>query len=93
MSSPETLEREGRENIAGPGLDYLSFYTAGSLVREGRGDEIYDIDVIQALEEQAVGFQIDRDDILPYFNPPFLAAAFAPLTFCRWDSSPWLCLR
>lgn len=69
------------------GHDFLAFYTAGTFVREGHPADIYDLakvaDFQHRLAQQA---NLDLDVSLeqlrfgPYWNPPFYAALFAPLS-------------
>ena len=62
--------------------DYVVFYAAGRLVTEGRAQHLYDVATISAHETSALGHPPNgpaNDGILPYFNPPFVAAVLAPL--------------
>ena len=59
--------------------DYITFYAAGRLVADGRGTDLYDVDAIRAVEHEAMGRPVGGSGVLAYFNPPFVAAAFAPL--------------
>ena len=64
------------------GHDFLVFYAAGTLVREGRSDQLYDLDAIRRIEHEAgaaVGWSIG-EAFGPYWNPPFYAWVFAPLS-------------
>lgn len=63
--------------------DFLAFYTGGSLIREGRGAELYDLE--EQYRHQA-GMAAGRDAAgtslvgwQPYVNPPLLAIVVAPL--------------
>jgi hypothetical protein len=63
------------------GLDFVSFYTAGVAVREGRAEELYDLDAtrrFQATLEKRDGLPIGRS-FAPWWNPPFYALLFVPL--------------
>lgn len=63
------------------GRDFLAFYTAGTLVREGRTDELYDLGTIRNIERAvatSAGFDLG-DGLGPWWNPPVYAFAFAPL--------------
>jgi hypothetical protein len=64
------------------GRDFLAFYAAGTLVREGRAAELYDLDAIRTLERQvAIGQGIHLgESVGPWWNPPGYAWAFAPLS-------------
>lgn len=64
----------------GPHEDYVAFYTAGRLVREGQGDLLYDVSFLAHKEVESIGRGVGGTGVLAYFNPPFLAAAFAPLS-------------
>ena len=65
----------------GPHEDYVVFYTAGRLVREGQGDILYDVNTIAREEVETMGRSVGGTGVLAYFNPPFVAAAFAPLSW------------
>jgi alpha-1,2-mannosyltransferase len=76
------------------GADYLPVYAAGTLVRTGRGGELYAIDPLARIEQQVV-----RDADLeplpfygPFLNPPFFAALYAPLSALpyRESAAAWL---
>jgi hypothetical protein len=60
--------------------DYVVLYSAGSMLLDGRGADLYDLAAIGAAESEASGTPVGGEDVLPYFNPPFVAAFFAPLT-------------
>jgi hypothetical protein len=63
------------------GRDFLAFYAAGTLVREGRTDELYDLDAIRRTQHKTArdnGFDLG-DAVGPWWNPPPFAWAFAPL--------------
>jgi hypothetical protein len=63
------------------GHDFLPFYAAGSLLREGRAAGMYDIGVLRAREEQVARENgIPLGGFGPFWNPPFYALAFVPLS-------------
>jgi hypothetical protein len=65
------------------GHDFLAFYTAGTFAREDRPQDLYDLDAVRAFEHQtARANQLELDDASfgPYWNPPFYAWLFAPLS-------------
>lgn len=64
----------------GPREDYAAFLAAGRLVLEGRGSEIYDVAAVGKAEHSMFGRPVGGSGVLAYFNPPFVAVAFAPLT-------------
>ena len=70
-----------RGRIAKADPDFTAFYTAGTLLRESRGDQIYNA---RAQEEAQQAFATDSDirqGPLPYIHPPYEALLFLPLTF------------
>jgi hypothetical protein len=74
--------RDRNAGLTEPGRyeDYVTFYAAGTLVIEGRGGELYDLEALQRAEEAALGRPVGEEGgVLPFFNPPFVAALFAPL--------------
>jgi membrane-associated phospholipid phosphatase len=70
---------EGTSTI-GPHEDYVAFYAAGRMVREGHGGSLYDVDAIGLVERESMGRFVGGTGVLAFFNPPFVAAAFAPLS-------------
>jgi len=74
-----------RDRIARGDPDFTVFYTAGKILREGRGAQLY-----QSNEQLAVQGEFARNsDIrrgpLPYIHPPFEALFFLPLTFLSYS--------
>ncbi len=70
------------ERAPGPALDDFGvFYAAATMVRDGRGAELYDIDAIVREEARVYGREVEHTPVLPYFNPPAFAAALVPLTW------------
>jgi hypothetical protein len=75
----------GRSQKGDP--DFTAFYTAGKILREGRGAELY-----RAATQNAVQWEFATDtDIrqgpLPYICPPFEALVFVPLTFLPYPEA------
>ena len=67
--------------------DFTAFYTAGKILREGRGAELY-----RAATQNAVQWEFATDtDLrqgpLPYICPPFEALIFVPLTFLPYTEA------
>jgi hypothetical protein len=61
--------------------DFCIFYTAGTILRDGKGAQLYDQKLQQAVQHSfAAGGIANRGSILPYFHPPFEAVFFVPLT-------------
>jgi hypothetical protein len=65
-------------NAYGATGDFLSFYVAGGMVREGRGGDLYDPIVQEALQRSAYPGRFD--DAIGYPLPVFAAWMFAPFS-------------
>ena len=79
------------------GYDFLPFYTAGQFVREGRAKEMYDIDSLRTREREIAareGLALG-DGFGPFWNPPFFALPFAPLSVLPFRSAllVWLSIN
>jgi hypothetical protein len=64
------------------GLDFLPFYTAGTLVRGGMTDLLYDLNTVKALEQETAalnGLELGSR-FGPFWNPPFYAWGFVSLS-------------
>jgi Glycosyltransferase family 87 len=61
-------------------LDYNVFYAAGSLVLDGHGDKLYDLQTTGEEESKTLHTAVEGKDIFPYLNPPFVAAILAPFS-------------
>lgn len=70
----------GRRDPAWIGEDFTAFYAAGTLVASGLAPKLYDTGAIASVEHVAAGHAVGGSGSLPYFNPPFFALAFAPLS-------------
>jgi hypothetical protein len=72
--------RQASRSPRGPHEDYVVYYSAGRLVREGQGHLLYDVPTVADAEVRSMGRSVGGTGVLAYFNPPFVAAAFAPLS-------------
>jgi len=64
------------------GGDYLAYYTAGSLVRDGLTGDLYNLDVQHAIQdtiETASGVPASQHFVLAFDNPPPVALVFSVL--------------
>jgi hypothetical protein len=64
------------------GHDFLAFYSAGTFARLGRFDLLYDLGAVREVEHGVArknGLEIGKS-FGPYWNPPFYAWVFAPLS-------------
>ena len=82
-----------REGIKRGYPDFTVFYTAGTILREGLGHQLYEGNLQFSVQESFTGHIPFRKGPLPYIHPPFEALIFAPLTllpypwaFLVWDS-------
>ena len=66
----------------GVAVDFIAFYTAGTFVREGRASQLYDLNAVKQFQrELAAGRGEDLNGTYgPWWNPPFYALCFAPLS-------------
>ncbi len=76
------------------GHDFLAFYTAGTFVREGRTADLYDLPKVAAFQEKVAaeaGLDItvsyEKQKFGPWWNPPFYAWVFAPLSYFSFNSA------
>ena len=75
----ETVQNEDK---LGPALfDFGVFYSAGTLVAEGRGDELYEPTSLAEEEQQVLDLPLSGDSktAFPFYNPPVVAGVLAPL--------------
>ncbi len=64
------------------GHDFLAFYSAGTFARTGRLHDLYNLDSARELQHRIAaenGLEIGQS-FGPYWNPPFYAWVFAPLS-------------
>jgi len=89
MAVPGLLDRNGLVK----GTDFLHFYTLGSLAREHRGAELYDMKAQAELTRQRVP-QAERVFFVPLYGPQvsLLLAPLAALPY-PWALSAWLMLN
>ena len=76
-----------REGIRRGYPDFTIFYTAGKILRQGLGHQLYDRKVQYAVQESFTGHIPFRLGPLPYNHPPFEAPIFVPLTFLPYQQA------
>jgi Glycosyltransferase family 87 len=76
-----------RDRIARGDPDFTVFYTAGKILREGRGAELYNASTQDAVQRQFTANYDIRRGPLPYIHPPFEALVFLPLTFLPYSAA------
>lgn len=71
------------------GHDFMAFYTAGTFVREGRTSDLYNLDAVRTFQHQLArrqGLEVGKS-FGPWWNPPFYAWAFAPLSMLPYPQA------
>ncbi len=81
-----------RKSIARGYPDFTAFYAAGTLLRHGAGDQLYEPQAQFRVEEKLDQGITSRQGPLPYHHPPFEGLVFLPLAmlpygwaFAIWD--------
>ncbi len=60
--------------------DFSSFYTAAEILHEGRGHQLYNLDLQEAVQRSVTPAGVnERGAVIPYNHPPFEAPLFLPL--------------
>ena len=70
-------------SLRSAGYDFLAFYTAGTFVRTGEFEKLYDLDAVRAFQQDVArrhAFEMRPDAVGPFWNPPVYALPFAPLS-------------
>jgi Glycosyltransferase family 87 len=70
-----------RDRIARGDPDFTAYYTAGKMLREGRGVQLYDSTAQAEVQREFAPASDLRRGPLPYYHPPFEALLFMPLTY------------
>jgi hypothetical protein len=70
-----------RDRIIRGDPDFTVFYTAGKMMREGLGFQLYNPHAQLAVQAEFARSSDIRRGPLPYIHPPFEALLFLPLTF------------
>jgi len=69
------------------GHDFLPFYAAGSMAREGHFHDLYDLTAIKLAEQEAARSAGLGVGYGPWWNPPFAAWIFAPFSYLPFSSA------
>jgi Glycosyltransferase family 87 len=67
--------------------DFTIYYTAGTLVRQGMGHELYDDRIQFEVQQQFAPQVATRLAALPFNHPPFEALLFVPITFLPYRAA------
>lgn len=73
-----------RDQIARGDPDFTVFYTAGKMLREGQGGQLYSPRAQLAVQAEFSRNSAIRRGPLPYIHPPFEALFFLPLTYLSY---------
>ena len=76
-----------RERIERGDPDFTVFYTAGKMLRQGLGPQLYHPHAQQAVQATFTRDLDIRRGPLPYIHPPFEALVFLPLTFLPYPTA------
>lgn len=76
-----------RDRIARGDPDFTVFYTAGKMLREGQGPQLYHPNAQLATQAEFARNSDIRLGPLPYIHPPFEALFFLPLTFLSYPQA------
>lgn len=60
--------------------DFVAFYAAGSMARDGIGQLIYEPSTVSLVERAILGRPAGRETGLAFMNPPFVAGLMQPLS-------------
>ena len=67
--------------------DFTGFYTAFFMVRHGVKGELYDLNLQTHYQQEIIKGSNGREGMINYFNPPFVALFFSPLSVLNLDSA------
>lgn len=74
------------------GQDFAAFYTAGTFIRTGRVDGLYNLGEVSAFQRDLAerdGLQFSDDKFAPYWNPPLFGWLFVPLSVLAYPAAWW----
>ena len=80
------------------GHDFLAFYTAGTFVRTGRSADLYDLAAVKSFQRELAlreQLELGPDNFGPFWNPPFFAWVFVPLSSMSYATAwnLWFCIN
>jgi hypothetical protein len=71
--------------------DFASFYTAAEILRDGRGHQLYDLNLQEEVQRSVMPEAVkERGGILPFNHPAFEAIVFLPLTAFSLHTAFWI---
>ena len=63
------------------GSDFVSFLTGASVIRAGKGNQLYDLVTQFSFQQALLAQEISTDFLLPFRNLPFVAFFFLPFLY------------
>ena len=76
-----------KENILEGYGDFASFYASGLIVKEGRGNELYNYDTQREIQRPLFSTVETREDALPYVHLAYETLMYVPLTFVSYPTA------
>jgi len=70
-----------RESVAEGYQDFTIFYSAGQIVRQGMGHDLYDEAVEWRVQQQVAPHVMTRKAALPYMHAPYEVLVFLPFSY------------
>ena len=74
--------------------DFISFYTGSTIVRNGEGAQLYDLELQRARQTELLRAENapPHSRFLPFLNPPHAAPFFVPLAYFSFKSAAFVFL-
>ena len=73
-----------RQSIAKGSLDFVAFYAAAQIVKNGQGEHLYNIETQRLFQQQFSSFQ---ENPLLYNHPPFEMLVYLPLAYFSFPTA------
>ena len=76
-------------------VDFWVYYAEASLIRDGYGNQLYDIGIQSQYQLQLLGVLLQNGSVLPFVGPPHLAIALLPFAMLspHWAFFFWIALQ
>jgi hypothetical protein len=84
-----------RDRLLGGYTDFRVFYSSALLVKQGRGDQLYNQQVQGQLQDSLFPDETSRPDTLPFNHPAYETLLWLPLTLMSYQTGTiaWLALN
>jgi hypothetical protein len=70
--------------------DFTAYYTGWAIMRDGKGGQLYDLDLQTRYQQDILKGKSFKDGLLPYINPPHATLIFTPLAWLPRQMAFWL---